>query len=180
LDFSVGNQMKPTGEQIILTRVLEEVVGVSSVGLGPGLPEAATQHLANGTRRVALRDNPGPTEVDVAVVEALEVSERGDLAVADGSWIDGVQARRWIVVGRLERRKGEPVVVKNCRFPVQRRECVDLVITDLGVIRVGKVGFELRELAPGVSSDDVRLRMRTSLHVADDLHLVSGLTVPDS
>ena len=167
--------MKPTGEQIILTRVLREVRGVSSVGLGPGIPEAVARHLSNGTRHILLRSQGGPTKVDLAVVEALEVSERGDLAVAEESLVDGVQAKRWIAVGRLEPRPGESIVVKTCRFPVRMPACVDLVITDLGVIRVSKVGFELRELAPGVSSDDIRLRIRTSLHVADDLGLISGL-----
>lgn len=161
------------GEQLILGRVLRELQNARTVGLGPGMPRALIPHLKEGTRWVdPARPMSHQQPVDLAIVEALEVSERGDLALDQGVTINGFQAKRWIVVGPIESRLGLPIAVRNCRFPVQRPRCVDLIVTQLGVIEITKVGFALRELAPGASSDDVRLRIRASLHVADNLRLI--------
>jgi len=105
---------------------------------------------------------------DVAIVQATEVSQSGDLVAGPVDLGTGWDARRWIAVGLLG---DEPAlsIVRTCRFPVTRNSCVDLIITDMGVIRVGKVGLELIELAPGFSSDDVRRRIRASIHVADGI-----------
>ncbi len=165
--------MEITGEQIIATRVLTELKAAKRVLLGPGMPEALIPYLSDQT----LWFKPGKNgssggEVDIAVVEALEVSESGDLSIHGMFEVKGWRARRWIVASPIERPDGGSLIVKSCRFPVQKKGCVDLIITDLGVIGVDKVGFELRELAPGTSSDHVRLKVRASLHVADDIKTV--------
>ena len=51
-------------------------------------------------------------------------------------------------------------------------EQLNEIITELAVIQVEPFGFALREVAPGVSSDDVRHRVDASLHVADDLKVM--------
>ncbi len=165
--------MEITGEQIIAARVLIELRSAKKVLLGPGMPEALIPYLSNGTRwfRPGKNGSSGG-EVDVAVVEALEVSEAGDLSIHGSFEVQHWKAQRWIVASPIERPDGGPLIVKSCRFPVQKEGCVDLIVTDLGVIGVDKVGFELRELAPGTSSDHVRLKVRASLHVADDIKTV--------
>lgn len=165
--------MEITGEQIIATRVLAELKEASRVLLGPGMPEALIPYLADNTcwLRPGKNGSSGG-EVDVAVVEALEVSESGDLSIHGSFEVDHWKAKRWIVASPIERPDGGSLIVKSCRFPIQKKCCVDLIITDLGVIGVDKVGFELRELAPGTSSDHVRLKVRASLHVADDIKTI--------
>ncbi len=165
--------MEVTGEQIIAARVLRELVGAGTVALGPGMPEALIPYITNGTRWFKLgKEELPPDGVDVVVVEALEVSEVGDVAVPASTHLEGCNGRRWVVASPLAHNNGNPLIVKECRFPVGKEHCVELVVTDLGVIEVGRVGFELTEIAPGFSSDDVRRRVRASLHVADNLDLI--------
>ena len=165
--------MEVTGEQIIAARVLKELEGAGSVALGPGMPEALIPYITNGTRWFKLGKEPLPSEgVDIVVVEALEVSQSGDVAVPASTHLEGCNGRRWVVASPVAHNNGNPLMVKECRFPVGRRQCVQVVVTDLGVVEVGKVGFELVEIAPGFSSDDVRRQVRASLHVADKLNLI--------
>lgn len=165
--------MEITGEQIIATRVLRELRAAKKVLLGPGMPEALIPYLSDTTSWFKPGKNGSSGgEVDIAVVEALEVSEEGDLSIHGSFEVRRWKARRWIVASPIERPDGGSLIVKTCQFPVQKKGCVDLIVTDLGVIGVDKVGFELRELAPGTSSDHVRLKVRASLHVADDIKTV--------
>ena len=162
--------MRFGGEQVIVSRLIHEVHDRRRVALGPGLPQQLVPLLARDTEwvNIGLLQVSGAA-VDVAVVEALEVSEKGDLAVGAETIIDGLQAEKWIVAAPILRGDGETRIVRNCQFPVQKRGCVQLIVTELGVIEVGSVGFELRELVPGVASDDVRMKVRASLLVADDI-----------
>ncbi|MBW1926599.1 MAG: hypothetical protein JRI35_05275 [Deltaproteobacteria bacterium] len=107
--------------------------------------------------------------VDLVAVEALEVSEKGDIAVSSHHVINGFEAGRWVVAAPILREDGGERIVKNCRLPICRKSCVELVLTELGVIGISPVGFELRELSPGAASDDVRMKVRASLHVADGI-----------
>ena len=160
--------MRFGGEQVIVSRLIHELQGTRRVALGPGLPQQLIPLLAQDTDWVDIVQT-SDAAVDVAVVEALEVSEKGDLAVDAETIIDGLRAERWIVAGPILRGDGGNRIVRDCQFPVQKTRCVQLIVTELGVIEVGRVGFELRELAPGVASDDVRMKVRASLHVADDI-----------
>jgi acyl CoA:acetate/3-ketoacid CoA transferase beta subunit len=162
--------MRFGGEQVIVSRLIHELRGTRRVALGPGLPQQLIPLLADEIEWVDVGLNQASdAAVDVAVVEALEVSEKGDLAVGTETFIDGLQAERWVVAAPILRGDGETRIVRCCQFPVQKPGCVHLIVTELGVIEVGRVGFELRELVPGVASDDVRMKVRASLHVADDI-----------
>ena len=55
-------------------------------------------------------------------------------------------------------KKGDPKLVRSCSLPLTGRRVVSRVITDLGVLDVAGAEFLLRELAPGVSVDEVRDR----------------------
>ena len=160
--------MKFGGEQVIVSRLIHELQGTRRVALGPGLPQQIIPLLAQDTDWVDIAET-SDAAVDIAVVEALEVSEKGDLAVGAETIIGGLQAEKWIVAAPILRGDGETRIVRDCQFPVQKPGCVQLIVTELGVIEVGRVGFELRELVPGVASDDVRMKVRASLHVADDI-----------
>ena len=107
--------------------------------------------------------------VDVAVLGAMEVSQRGDLAnwMVPGQKVAGIGgamdlatgARRVIAVMQHCDRKGRSKLVEACSLPLTAMRCIDLVITDLGVIavdRVGDGGFTLIELAPDVSEQQLR------------------------
>ena len=118
--------------------------------------------------------------VDVAILGAMEVSERGDLAnwMVPGQKVAGIGgamdlatgARRVIAVLAHRDRKGGSKLVKACKLPLTAMRCVDLVITDLGVLAVdksGEGGFRLVECAPGVSEDELRAATDAALAPAN-------------
>jgi len=157
-------------EHLIISRLLCELKGVERIALGPGLPKRTIPYLTPQQSWVDLgRPNTEAVDVDVAVVEASEVSPNGELTVLAGTNPASINARTWIVCGMLRKQEDSLQLVKECTLPAQLEGSVGLVVTELGVIRVTQVGFELVEISPGVSSDDIRMLVRASLHVADDL-----------
>jgi 3-oxoacid CoA-transferase subunit B len=104
--------------------------------------------------------------IDVAVLGGLQVSERGDLAnwmvpERGGGSVGGAMdlaacAKRLIIVMEHTTRDGGPRIVRECTYPLTARACVDLVVTDLAVIEVDAEGLVLREVAPGVTPEQVQ------------------------
>ena len=104
--------------------------------------------------------------VDVTVMGALQVSERGDLANwilpqrgvgnIGGAMDLAVGAKRVIAAMEHTDRKNNPKLVKECSFPLTGRRCVSLVVTDLAVIEITEEGMALKEIAPDWTVEEVQ------------------------
>ena len=117
--------------------------------------------------------------IDLTVLGALQVSEKGDLANwmlpergmgnIGGAMDLAAGAKRIIVAMEHTDRRNRPKIVKECTYPVTGRQCVSLVVTDLAVIEVAKHGLMLKEIAPGWTVEEVQELTEARLTPAPNL-----------
>ena len=120
--------------------------------------------------------------VDVTVLGGLEVDERGVLAnwtipgkmvPGMGGAMDLVTGAKRVIVAMIHTAKGKPKILKKCTLPLTSVRRVSLVVTDLAVIEPTAEGLVLKELAPGVTVEQVLEATEAKLIVSPDLHEMS-------
>jgi 3-oxoadipate CoA-transferase beta subunit len=118
--------------------------------------------------------------IDICVLGTMQVAENGDLA----NWSTGAPGAIPAVGGAMDlvagvetiyvltqhcTKKGQPKLLETCTFPLTGQAVVNRIYTDLAVIDVTPEGFEVIELAPGVSFDYVQERTGARLTAGQQL-----------
>lgn len=111
------------------------------------------------------------------VLGALEVDENGNLAnwMVPGKMVPGMGgamdlvagARTVIIAMEHATKNGAPKILKKCSLPLTAANEVDWIVTELGVMEVTKQGIVLRELATGVSVQDIQLQTEATLIIPE-------------
>lgn len=122
-------------------------------------------------------------KVDLTVLGAMEVADNGDIAnwKIPGKMVKGMggamdlvaSAKNIIVAMQHVNKAGESKLLKSCTLPITGIRCVKKVVTELGVFDITNRGFELRELAPGVTVDEVIAKTEGRLVVEGDIPTIS-------
>ena len=104
--------------------------------------------------------------IDMAILGAMEVSEKGDLAnwMIPGKLIKGMGGamdlvsgvKRVIVIMDHTNKKGESKFLKECSLPLTGKNVVNSVITNLGMFEITKEGVKILEIADETTIDDIK------------------------
>lgn len=118
-------------------------------------------------------------KVDLTVLGAMEVNDKGDIAnwKIPGKMVKGMggamdlvaSAKNIIVAMQHVNKAGESKLLKECSLPITGRNCVKKVVTELGVFDINENGFELIEIAPGVTVDEVKAKTEGRLAISPQM-----------
>ncbi len=118
-------------------------------------------------------------KVDLTVLGAMEVSERGDIAnwkipgkmvKGMGGAMDLVASAKNIIVAMMHTNpKGESKLLPDCTLPLTGVACVKKIVTELAYFEISDNGFVLLERAPGVSIDEIKAKTAGRLIVKGEI-----------
>lgn len=118
--------------------------------------------------------------VDVTVLGAFEVDVEGNIAswMIPGKMVKGMGGAMDLVAGAKNiivamahaNKAGESKLLKKCTLPLTGVHCISKVVTDLGVLTIHDGTFELIEIAPGVTVEEVKAKTLGPLIVSPDCH----------
>jgi 3-oxoacid CoA-transferase subunit B len=111
--------------------------------------------------------------IDLSILGAMEVSERGDLAnwMVPGKLVKGMGGamdlvagvKRCVVIMDHTDKAGRPKLLKKCTLPLTGVGCVQRIITNLGIFDIVDGGLRLIEIAPGILREQIEAQTEATL-----------------
>jgi len=109
---------------------------------------------------------------------ALEVDQQGNLAnwiipgikvMGMGGAMDLVNGAKKVIVTMEHTVKGAPKILEDCYLPLTGEKCVDMIITEMGVMTIGEDGITLTEINPQYTVEDIQAVTEAKLIISPDL-----------
>ena len=116
--------------------------------------------------------------VDVTILGALQTDEQGNLAnwcipgkktPGMGGAMDLLSGARRVILAMQHTAKGNHKILKECTLPLTAAKCVNLIITEMGVMEVTDKGLVLREYNPAFTLDEIKAATGCELIVDENL-----------
>lgn len=121
--------------------------------------------------------------VDVTVLGALQVDEKGNLAnwMIPGKMVPGMGGAMDLVVGAKKvivamehTAKGKHKILKNCNLPLTAKAQVNLIVTEMGVMEVTENGLLLKEIAKDITVEQIQEATEATLIIDKNLKVMEA------
>ena len=171
--------------------IMQGECGMLDAGPTPSPEEADPEHVVDAGGRPASVKTGGAFfdsatsfgmirggHVDATILGALQVDQEGNLAnwIIPGKLVPGMGGAMDLVVGAKKvivamehTAKGNPKILKKCTLPLTAVKCVNMIITEMGVMEVTDKGLVLTEYNPEFTIDEIKAATEADLIISPDI-----------
>ena len=116
--------------------------------------------------------------VDVTILGAMQVDEQGNLAnwilpggktIGMGGAMDLLVGAKEVILAMEHTAKGKPKILKRCTLPLTAPHEVDMIVTEMGVMKITPDGIVLSEINPDFTVDQVQQNTEATLIISSDI-----------
>lgn len=182
---------KYTGDKEVFFQSENGLIGIKGVPMGEeidydlvdagGKPITATEEACffdSATSFGIIRGG----HVDITVLGSLQVDEEGSIAnwiipkklvPGMGGAMDLLVGAKRVIVAMTHTAKGSKKILEKCTLPLTARKEVNTIITDLGVIEVTEDGLLLKEIAEGITVEEIQNQTEAKLIIDKNLKIMN-------
>ena len=158
----------------VVTEENKDPVYVVDAGGSPAMVSAEGAYIDSATSFAIIRGG----RVDATVLGALEVDEKGNLSnwIIPGKKVPGmggamdlVVSARKVIIAMEHTAKGAHKILKICKLPFTAVKCVNIIVTEMGVMEVTDAGIVLKEYNPEFAVEEIQAATEAKLIIDPDL-----------